>query len=158
MTQSVYIIVWTWNLQLSRCIVSRRGLLEQGPRRREKVGPIFSGSRVLILRAHKHGGNDNNNNNNHDDDDRYEWADETGFTYTLSCAHREIHFWIYDANLWVRYTVIHTALLTTTTTTTILLDRYYFRACVKYNIIRSYNEIKIYETVHIILYKLGIII
>jgi len=50
-----------------------------------KVGPIFSGSRVLVSRTYKHDGNyNNNNNNNHDDnDDRYEWADETGFTYTL---------------------------------------------------------------------------
>lgn len=64
-------------------VVSRRGLSEQGPRRREKVGPIFSGSRVLVSRTHKHDGSyyNNNNNNNHD---RYEWADETGFTYTLS--------------------------------------------------------------------------
>jgi len=81
------------------------------------------------------------------------------------CAHREIHFWIYTANLWVRYTVIHTALLTNTTVLILLLLYYYSLGTISVrasSIIllydRMYNEIKIYETAHNIIYKLFIII
>jgi len=101
-----------------RIVSRRRGLLEQEPRRREKVGPSFSGSRVLISRTHTNA-----------------MVTKTTTTTTTTttidtsgqmkpgsptrslCAHRgrrEIHFWIYTASQWVRYTVIHTALLTTT--------------------------------------------
>jgi len=135
-----------------RIVSRRRGLLEQGPRRREKVGPSFSGSRVLISRTHtnamvtKTTTTTTTTTTTIDTSGQTKPGSPTRLCAPTAAAAKSIFGYIPRVNGYgIRLYTRHYSLLLLPPIL-LLLARYHFRACVRYIILygRMYNEIKIY--------------